>query len=132
MLLDEYLSVIQEDYVSDCRKKHQALKQKDHLGYRYMVKLCIREKIGKLLKPYDDEWLEISRNYCKESEIKKRKNVKVLWDPLAIRKCFKERDKKLEKIKQKSSHLRKQFWDLRKEIMEIGKQLRERQQKRGK
>ena len=72
--LSNYLSYLQEDYEADCRKKHQALKQKkDHLGYSYMVKICIREEIFKKMKPYEDKL----QKYIKEIKALRREDRKL-------------------------------------------------------
>jgi len=131
VLLKDYLNNLQENEEQICRKKHSSLKKKDFLAYRYYMIICQMNLIEKKLKPYNSQMNELERNYCKEEEIKKRKNVKVLWDPLSIRKCWKERDKKIEQIQSKTKRLRKRWWELRKEFVEIQKKIHERNTKRG-
>lgn len=131
-ILNEYLIYLNEDIESDCRKKHAHIKQKDNLLYRHQVASCIMWKASSMYKPYDKKMADLKDNYCKEDEIKKRKGVKILWDPLALRKCWKERDKKIEILNRKSEHLRKKYWEYNKKAKAIWKQIEERGVKRKK
>jgi len=126
MILNSYLNHLQESEEDICRKKHAAYKKKDQLGYRYLVKVCTKELLWKKLKPYDDKWRDINRNYCKNDEIKKRKGKMALMNPLAVRNCWKERDQKKQEVLKKSENIRKRVYELKKEIEQISKKLRER------
>lgn len=131
-LLSEYLIYLNEDVETECRKKHAALKKKDPPLYRHQIASCIMWKTGAMLKPYDNKMSDLQYNYCKESEIKKRKGKLALMNPLAVRKCWKERDEKIAVLKRKSEHLRKKYWEYSRKARAAWEQVKATKNKRTK
>jgi hypothetical protein len=131
--VNDYLFFLQEeeDFEVACRKKHEALKQKDSLMYRHQVMNCQMWAINQKIKPYEKKISDLKQKYCKEDEIKKRTGRKILG-PFAVRSCWKERDEKIDQLRKKYEMLRKKYLDLNKESKSIWKKIVDRRKAQGK
>jgi len=130
-MLNGYLIYLQEGNAEDfCRKKHSGLKQKDSLLYQHQVATCMIWAMDAKLKPFDKKMSDLKTYYCKESEIKKRKGKRALLNPLAVRKCWKERDEKIAVLKRKSEAIRKKRWESSRRSKELWKKIQDRRGKK--